>query len=89
MELNQQQLQELSTEKLKRVIPLYKRTFNSEQGLGVVEDLEDKFFNGVKWYPGMTALDMAFTEGQRSVVAMIRDFANKPLEDLIKGVNDA
>ncbi len=57
--------------------------------MGVVEDLEEKFFNNLKWYPGISAMDMAFCEGQRSVVLMIRDFANKPLEELIKGVNDA
>ncbi len=89
MESNQQQLRERSEEELKKLITLYKRTFNSEQGMGVIKDLERQFFSSLKWYPGISAMDMAFCEGQRSVVLMIRDFTNKPLEDLIKGVKDA
>ncbi len=89
MESNQQQLRERSEEELKKLITLYKRTFNSEQGMGVVRDLERQFFDSLKWYPGISAMDMAFSEGQRSVVIMIKDFASKPLEDLIKGVKDA
>ncbi len=57
--------------------------------MGVVKDLEERFFNSTKWSFGMSALDLAFAEGQRSIVIMIREFANRPLEDLIKGVNDA
>jgi len=54
------------------LIKNYKITFGTTQGQKVIEDLESRFHQNKTTY-SKDALEMAYLEGQRSVVLMIKN----------------
>jgi hypothetical protein len=57
---------------IKDLINNYKITFESEQGEKVLEDLENRFHQNKTTF-SKDAIEMAYLEGQRSVILSIKN----------------
>ena len=60
----------------------YRATFGSASGQQVLEELWTQFWGDtVMFAPGMPALDLAFREGQRSVIVMLKSIVDDAMKN--------
>ena len=60
---------------------VYARIFGKDKdGKAILDELNRRFYNQATYTSGNDALDMAYKEGQRSVVALLNNKTNKEEE---------
>ena len=60
---------------------IYNRVFGREKdGKAILAELNRRFYNQASYMPGDNALDAAYKEGQRSVVALLNRKTNREEE---------
>jgi len=62
----------VDSKKVEELLKDYKITFGTIQGQKVLQDLENRFHHNVTTF-SKDALEMAYLEGQRSVILMIKN----------------
>ena len=70
-------MKQQTNSKLEKLIKDYKICFSSEEGKGVLFDLEKRCHEFVTTHAKENSHESAFLEGQRSVLIFIKNMVNK------------